>query len=119
MIIIFKSKTNIRFTVKLIFQITQHTRDEELLKSFIEYFDCGRYSPRSNQDVGDFNATRFSDVTNKIIPFLKKYPIVGVKALDFADFSKVAEIMQARGHLTEKGLEEIRLIKAGMNRGRK
>ena len=32
---------------------------------------------------------------------LKKYPILGVKALDFADFCKVAELMQEKKHLTK------------------
>lgn len=42
----------------------------------------------------------------------------GAKAKDFADFKKVAELMDSKSHLTEYGLESIRKIKAGMNRGR-
>jgi len=38
--------------------------------------------------------------------------------LDFADFKKTVEIMKTKGHLTESGLEEIGMIKAGMNKGR-
>ena len=49
----------------------------------------------------------------------EKYPIVGVKALDFSDFCKASKLIKDKAHLTEKGLENIRLIKAGMNRGRK
>ena len=56
--------------------------------------------------------------SDKIIPFFEKYPIKGVKALDYADFCKVAELMKNKAHLTEHGLEEIRKIKSGMNRGR-
>ncbi|HLT42012.1 MAG TPA: hypothetical protein VKZ95_04845 [Sphingobacteriaceae bacterium] len=44
-----------------------------------------------------------------------------MKALDFflrLDFKRAAEIMKVKGHLTQSGLDEIRLIKAGMNRGR-
>lgn len=72
----------------------------------------------SNRDVGDFVVTRFSDITEKIIPFFKKYQILGVKALDYADFCKAAELIQTKVHLTGHGLEEIRKIKGGMNRGR-
>ena len=54
----------------------------------------------------------------KIIPFFERCPILGVKALDFEDFKRVVAIIKVKGHLTESGLEEIRLIKAGMNRGR-
>ena len=65
-----------------------------------------------------YRVTKFDDIVNKIIPFFKKYPILGVKALDFADFCKAAELMKNKAHLTKDGLEKIRKIKAGMNRGR-
>jgi hypothetical protein len=113
------------FQVKIVFKITQHSippagvRDKELMKTLVDYYECGEYYPRLKEDGGDFVVTRFSDVRDKIIPFCDKYPIVGVKALDFADFCKAAEIMKVKGHLTESGLAEIRKIKAGMNKGRK
>lgn len=88
------------------------------MKSLISYFDCGQYYPHSNPDAGDFVVEKYPDLIGKIVPFFVKYPIVGVKALDFADFSKVAQIMKQGRHLTEEGIEEIRLIKNGMNRGR-
>ena len=88
------------------------------MKSLVEYLDCGAYFPYGAREASDFIVTRFSDIHEKIIPFFDKYPIVGVKALDFADFCKVAEIMKVKGHLTESGLVEIRKIKVGMNRGR-
>jgi hypothetical protein len=34
---------------------------------------------------GQFVVSRFSDNFEKIIPFFNKYPIQGVKGLDFAD----------------------------------
>jgi hypothetical protein len=41
-----------------------------------------------------------------------------VKAEDFADYVKVAEIMKSKAHLTKEGFEQISLIKEGMNKGR-
>ena len=55
---------------------------------------------------------------NIIIPFFNKFPIIGVKALDFEDWCKVAKLMENKAHLTSEGLEEIKQIKAGTNRGR-
>jgi len=46
---------------------------------------------------------------------VKKYPIVGVKALDFENFCQVAEIMKVKGHLTKSGLEQIISLKEKMN----
>ena len=50
---------------RLIFRITQHSRDLELMKSLVEYFDCGYYYPDSNLDHGDFVVTKFSDICAK------------------------------------------------------
>jgi hypothetical protein len=115
---LFKATTKTGFAVALVFQVTQHSRDVELMSSLVSFFGCGRYSLRSNKDSGDFLVTRFSDITEKIIPFFKNYAIEGAKSYDFADFCKAAEIIKAKGHLTSEGLEQIRLIKPGMNRGR-
>ena len=106
------------FQVKLAFSISQHSRDEQLMRSLKEYLDCGNYQPHSSLDVGNFFVTGFSDIADKIIPLFKKYKIEGVKALDFADFCKVAQLMKNKDHLNQEGLEQIQKIKAGMNRGR-
>ena len=39
---------------------------------------------KKKKDEGNFIVSKFSDIEVKIIPFFKKYPIHGVKALDFA-----------------------------------
>jgi hypothetical protein len=49
------------------------------------YLGCGRYVLRENKDFGDFIVTKFNDINMKITSFFKKYPIRGVKALDFGD----------------------------------
>lgn len=88
------------------------------MKSIVEYLGCGKYCATKGTKVGHFIVSRFSDIFDKIVPFFEKYPLQGVKGLDFADFCKVAEVAKNKRHLTEPGLEEIRLIKAEMNRGR-
>ena len=113
---IYKSNTKLGESVQLEFQLTQHIRDENLMKSFILFFQCGTIRKRS--DAIDLRVYKLSDITDKIIPFFLKHPIIGVKALDFADWCEVAEMMNNKEHLTPEGLENIKKIKAGMNRGR-
>ncbi|CAF3449211.1 unnamed protein product [Fusarium graminearum] len=55
--------------VVLLFVVTQHIRDELLLKSLVDFFGC----------------QSFKDNYEKILPFFDKYPIVGVKSKDFKD----------------------------------
>jgi len=113
-----KTISKIGEKVRLRFQISQHSRDEALLKSFIEYFDCGNYYPRSLQNVGDFVLTNFSDIHSKILPFFGKYPIYGVKGLDYIDICKLAKLIKNKARLTTSGLDQIKKIKAEMNRNR-
>jgi hypothetical protein len=108
-----KSSTNKSgYQVQLKFQITQHARDSELLKSLVPYLGCGYYYATKGRDCGYFLVVRFSDISSKIIPFFKKYPLQGVKANDFADFCKVTELMKSKAHLTKDGLEQIKQIKS-------
>ena len=71
------------YQVILVFQLTQHIRDYELMKMFIIYLECGNLTKA--RDSYSFRVTKFKDIAEKIIPFFKKYTIHGVKALDFAD----------------------------------
>ena len=112
-----KSKMKTGYFVELGFNITQHSRDKELIKSIVKYLECGNVY--NNENKVEFKITKFADLAEKLIPFLNKYPIQGVKLLDFQDFFKVVKLIKDKSHLTEKGLNQIIKIKAGINRGRK
>lgn len=119
LISIFKSNTHTGFAVRLRFKLTQHSRDTRLMESLVYYLGCGRYVAGSfGYNYGDYIVSNLTDITTKIIPFFSKYPIKGIKALDFSDFCKVAQKMGNKDHLTEEGLNQIRLIKSGTNTGR-
>ena len=76
------------------------------MRSFVNFFKCGRVYP--NRDAFYYRVSKFDDIMEKIIPFFKNYPIKGMKALDFSDFCRVAEMMKAKQHLTEERLEKIK-----------
>jgi enolase len=117
MVNILNSSNNlIGFQVTVIFQLTQHIRDELLIKSLIEFFNCGKIY--KYKDAINFKVQNSSDLVEKILPFFEKYPIEGIKAKDFVDFCKIIKLMKNKAHLTTEGLEEIRQIKFGMNKGR-
>jgi len=85
---IYKAKTKLGEAVKVIFTITQHIRDEQLMLNLIKYLDCGNVTKRNREEAVDFKVIKFSDINNKIIPFFEKYPIQGVKSNDFKDYCK-------------------------------
>ena len=102
--------------VVLLFILTQHIRDEILLKSLVNFFGCGQTF--SYKDYIEFRCQSFKNNSENILPFFYKYPILGVKTQDFEDWAKVAEIIRTKVHLTKEGIDEIRQIKVGMNKGR-
>ena len=68
-----------------------------MIKSLIKYFDCGKTDHEGN--VINYIVTKFEDITQKIIPILKKYPVQGVKSKDFADLCQVAELMKEKKNI--------------------
>jgi lantibiotic modifying enzyme len=46
------------------------------MKTLEIYLNCGRYYPKSQSEVGDFVVSKLLDITDKIIPFFEKYPIL-------------------------------------------
>jgi hypothetical protein len=104
--------------VSLRFSITQHTKDEELLKDIATYLNYGRYYKSPTRDEGQYLVTVFSDINDKLIPFLNEYPLLGVKKEDYLDFLQIAGLIKSKAHLTDEGLETIKLIKSNMNRKR-
>ena len=96
----------------------QHIRDKLLMEVLRNYFNSGKvynYSEKSAVVLEIFN---FSDIYSTILPFFEEYPIVGVKQLDFLDWSRAAKLMSKGSHLTNDGISLIRTIKESMNRGR-
>jgi hypothetical protein len=104
--------------VSLSFKVSQHLRDELLLRSFISFFECGLFnyhSGKSESGSGVFIVRKFADISDKILPFFKNHVIRGIKREDFEDWARVAELIKSKAHLTEDGVKKIRAIKSGMN----
>ena len=114
-------ENNIKFRsgyrIKLRFNIVQHFRDKSLLECVSFYFNCGNILETSRGEVS-FDVTKFSDNYEKISNFFSKYPIHGIKALDFNDWKLAAEIVKSKDHLTKQGVEKIIKIKSNMNKSR-
>lgn len=106
------------FQVQLRFNITQYSIDKELMNSLVYFWGCGKVFVSLKGNRLDFQIVKFKDLCDKVIPLFQSISLQGVKSKDFADFCKVIEIIKVKGHLTNQGLNQIRKLKAGMNRGR-
>jgi len=89
-----------------------------LLKDIVTYLNYGRYYKSPTRDEGQYLVTVFSDISDKLIPFLSEYPLLGVKKEDYLEFVQIAELIKSKAHLTDEGLEKIKLVMSNMNRKR-
>lgn len=107
------------YTSRPHFRITQHERDLALLQRIIDTLGCGiLHGPYSGRDRYDISVLS-KDISNIIVPFFVNYPLYGAKSLDFQCFCKGVAIIERKGHLTQQGLDELKLLAYSMNTYRK
>ena len=88
------------------------------MEVLVKYLGSGKIYKYPGKPAVVLTIFNFSDINNLIIPFFEKNPLLGVKLIDYLDWCKVAKLMNEGSHLTEKGVNLIRGIQSGMNKGR-
>ena len=107
--------------VRVIFSVSQDIRDINLLKNLAVYFNSGIIETvKTRPSQSSYVVYKFSDITEKIIPFFNKYSLKGVKALDFNDFKKIANLVENSSQTGNMSciIHDILQIKTNMNRNR-
>jgi hypothetical protein len=105
--------------VRLIFEIELREDDLDILKSIQLALRCGniyylKYDRYAKwRPHVKYKVSNFTDISQKIIPFFRKYPLQAKKRLSFEKFCKVAEIIETKEHLTAGGIERINNILHG------
>jgi hypothetical protein len=102
-------------SVRAVFQISLHIKDEVLLKKFRDFFGVGRVAIRSDGAVV-YEVSSLKDL-QIILKHLETYPLITDKWADLQLFKQVVELMVNKEHLTMEGLVKIINIKASMNFG--
>lgn len=108
--------------VRLKFEIELREDDEPILKEIQETLDCGsiyrleyerykKWKPHVKYQV-----CSFKDIKGKVIPFFRKYPPQAKKKYQFELFCTVAEMMERKEHITDKGIENIRLLREALKK---
>ena len=65
------------------FQITQHSRDQVFMESFIPYFNCGKLKKDSINSVVYFTVSNFTHLIEIIIPFFQEHKNIRRKVIRF------------------------------------
>ncbi len=86
---IYSSKNKIKHSVQLRFRIPQHERDTKLIELLIKYLGSGLIEKHTKFPAVTLVIVKFSQITDKIIPFFESYKLIGQKQSDFLDWCKI------------------------------
>ena len=114
-----KRKSSTGYSTQLNFNLTQHIRDALLFKFIQEWLGCGNIYEISKDSRVNLVISKLEDINNVLIPKLDKYPLKGIKRLNYEDFKLAAELIKNKEHLTLDGLNKLKEIKSRMNTKRK
>lgn len=98
------------------FQITQHSKDLELIKLFITFFKSGYVNKRKNDNRCDYYIQDAKLIKANIISHFERYPLCNIKTIEYLDFNKALNLF-----LEDKknNLEKIKMIFNRLNTKRK
>ena len=73
------------YRVQLRFRISQHSREIELMEKLVEYFGAGKIYNYAGKSAINLTIFDFTEISQIIIPFLNKTPLLGIKFYDYLD----------------------------------
>ena len=104
-----------RFRISAAFNVSQH--DREPLDLFREVLACGTLRQAGNGGWY-WEVNRLSDLSNRIVPFFDRFPIIGMKATDYRLW-RSAVLLLAVGRLSDQDYRQVLALRERMNRGGK
>ena len=109
------------FGVQMHFHLKMQERDRALLEKVRNTLGCGAVYFQKEQRQNHAQCYRYTvsaqrDIFSKIIPFFQQNSLESpTKSKSFKIFCRIAILLQAKAHLTKRGLERIRKLKKQMN----
>lgn len=114
------SSKKLGLDARLHFQIEVRSDDLPIIQDIQETLNCGRIYHLSYERYGwnphvELKVSAFSEITDKLIPFLSTYPLRAKKRLSYEYFLQAVDVFKQKEHLTLEGIEKLKLIRAKMN----
>jgi hypothetical protein len=105
-----------KWQVVLTFNVSQ--KESYILSQLKKYLGCGRIQQRKD-GLHYYVCSNPLAIQEKIIPFFRKFKFRSAqKKRNFSIFSRIAEKVFRKEHLTKEGLIEIVRLREELNRGR-
>ena len=105
-------------------EIAQSNHDVEVLVKIRNFFNSGIIKPKlDTNNITECKVSRsvsryVNRNTEEVMKFVDKYPMFTMKHLDYLDWKKRVEMKSEMSYKTQQGLQNMKEIKAGINRGR-
>src|SRR3989344_6067777 len=109
------------YSIQLHFHIKMQEKDKPLLEKIKNTLGCGQVYFQKEVRLNHCQCYRYSvysyrDILGHIVPFFQKHPLQSVsKKESFEAFRQIAMIVKSGKHLTKRGVERIKRLKAKMN----
>jgi hypothetical protein len=114
--------------IQLSLELSQSTHDWLILNQILQELSIlkgstlGRLKINEEMKKNLIGISRLIIMNNSdleiLIKFIDQYPLKTKKLLDYEDLKLLRQLKKEKVHLTEKGLEQMKKIKEGMNFGR-
>src|SRR3989339_1764006 len=100
---------------RIYFEIELRDDDRDILQSIRETIGCGRIYTLSYERYGwhphvELKISSMEEITQKLVPFLSKYPLRAKKRFSYACFLEAIEIFKKKEHLSLSGIDKLREI---------
>ena len=83
-----------------VYIIHLHFKDIALLKQIRSFFFFGVGNIIIKKTSVSFSVNSIKDITNIIIPFFEKYPLLTQKGADFKIFKQIVNMINNKEHIT-------------------
>ena len=121
----FVKNVTLRFGYQIFteFVITQGAKSLNVLEVIQDFLGCGHIYVNNRHDNHTENIYRFCvrsrrDISEKIIPFFKKHPLLTAKKSDFETFCEIVEILK-KANFEMKDFMRVEALASTMNRRKK
>ena len=105
------------FHTKLIYQITAHHTELEIMKKVKQFFNnVGHVEHTPDGKYVSYRVYKTKDIINEIMPHFDRYPLQSTKLVYYALWCKSAQLVSNKSHLTEKGFSVLLTYKAAFTK---
>jgi len=104
-----------RWKLSAAFNVSQ--KDPTPLELFRDTLECGTIRQAGNGGWY-WEVNRLTDIQQRVIPFFRRFPLVGEKARDFELFGRAVEILGS-GDKSDSAYVQVLALRERMNRGGK